>query len=107
MGRLVGHGRPEGFSRAFQRWSGLRPQVYREFGGGLSPAVARDAAGDHPALAPRWLAGATAVAPGTACGCCGGGLVAEKRLRVFDALAPICDGCARREAPELGALLRA
>ncbi len=97
----MGFSRQEGLSRAFQKRYGVRPTIYREFSGKLSPEVANDATADRPPILPRFLAGIAAVAPGAACGRCGGALEAGRAPRVFEDLAPICDRCARRQAPEL------
>ena len=105
IGRLVGYRGAESLSRAFKKHYGVRPLVYREFRGGLSLVVARDAKADRPPLAPRYLAGAATPAAGVRCGRCAGELETEVALRVFEDLAPICDGCAREQAPELAGLL--
>ncbi len=104
IGRLVGYSSLEALSRAFKKRYGVRPSIYREFSGRLSPEVASDTAADLPPNLPRYLAGIATVAAGTACGRCGGELEAGRALRVFEDLAPICGRCARRRAPELGAI---
>ncbi len=107
IARLVGYGRLEALSRAFGKRYGLRPSIYREFDGELSPEAARDAGADLPPLLPRRLAGTAAVPAGTVCGRCGGDLETAAALRVFEDLAAICPSCARERAPELAAMLSA
>jgi prevent-host-death family protein len=104
IGLLVGYSGSEALSRAFKTRYGVRPPVYREFEGNLSPAVASDAGADRPPLLPRYLAGMAAVAEGTVCGRCGDALEAQATLRVFEDLAPICSRCARQRSPELVAI---
>ena len=74
----MGRGGREVFSRAFKRRYGVRPPVYRQFGGRLS---------------------------GEAAARCGDELEPAAAVRVFEDLATICDGCARQRAPELIAWL--
>ncbi len=104
---LVGHRSKEVFARAFGRRHGVRPLVYREFGGRLSQE-ALDAAqpGRAPAV-PRYVAGQAALASRVPCARCGDGLAPGAAMRVFEDLAPICDVCARQRAPELVALVEA
>ncbi len=103
----MGYSRLEALSRAFRKRYGVRPSIYREFGGRLSPEVAGDASADSPPVLPRYLAGTTAVPAGAACGRCGGALEAAAAPRVFEDLAPICASCARERAPGLAALVAA
>ncbi len=107
IGRLVGYGRLEGLARAFGKRYGVRPSIYREFEGRLSPEVAGDAASDLPPVLPRFLAGTAAVPAGAVCGRCRGELEGAAALRVFEDLAPICGSCAREQAPGLAAILAA
>ncbi len=44
IARTVGFSRLESLSRAFSKRYGVRPTIYREFSGRLSPEVASDAA---------------------------------------------------------------
>ncbi len=103
IGRLVGYGSFESLSRAFRKRYGVRPTIYRELAGRLSPEVAGDAAADLPPILPRYLAGTAAVA-GASCGRCGGELEAGAAWRVFEDLAPLCESCDRERAPELAAV---
>ncbi len=96
IGLLVGYSGSEALSRAFKTRYGVRPPVYRELEGKLSPEVASDARADRPPLLPRYLAGTAAVAGGAVCRRCGDELEAGMALRVFDDLAPICGRCARQ-----------
>jgi len=107
IGLLVGYSGSERLSRAFKTRYGVRPPVFREFEGKLSPEVANDAAADRPPPLPRYLAGTAALAEGAVCGRCGGALEAGTAPRVFEDLAPICGGCARERAPDLAAMLDA
>ncbi len=102
---LVGYRSCEVFARAFKRRYGVRPPVYREFGGRLSQEAAAAAGVGRAPVAPRHLAGVAALTPGVLCLCCGDALETAPAVRVFEDLAPICDGCARERAPELAALL--
>ncbi len=104
IARVAGYGGQESLSRAFAKRYGVRPTIYREFEGRLSPEVAGDAAADLPPQLPRYLAGTAALVAGTACGRCGEELEAGTAMRVFEDLAQICNRCARAQAPELGAL---
>ncbi len=63
-------------------------------------------AGPGAAGAAR-LAGVSTVAPGTPCARCSIGLEATEKLQVFEDSSPICDCCAREQAPELVARLEA
>jgi len=105
IGRLVGYSGSEALSRAFKRRYGTRPRVYRQFGGKLAAHVASEAATDRAPQTPRFLAGFSQLTPEVPCTRCGDALRPENSLRVFDQLAPICPACARRQAPELAALL--
>ncbi len=104
---LVGYRSGEVFSRAFKRRYGVRPPIYREFGGRLSRDAVKAARPGRAPLAPRYLAGVSAVAPGVPCARCGAGLEPEERLRVFEDSSPICDRCAHERAPDLVARLEA
>ncbi len=104
---LVGHRKREVFARAFQRRYGVRPPVYRESGGRLSRTALETARPGRVPLAPRFLAGWSALASGVPCAHCGRALAPEPMVRVFDDLAPICDHCARQRVPELAGLLEA
>ena len=104
IARLVGYSRQEALARAFRRRYGVRPTVYREFGGQLSPEVASDATADRPPILPRFLVGTVTATPGAACGRCGTALKAGTAPRVFEDLAPICGRCAREQAPELASI---
>ncbi len=107
VGLLVGYKGKEVFSRAFNRRYGVRPLIYRECRGRLSPeALSAARPGRAPAV-PRYLAGLTALASGVPCAGCGHLLEPGVEMRVFDDLAPICDRCAREQAPELAVLLEA
>ena len=101
IGRLTGYPRLESLSRAFKTRYGVRPSIYREFSGKLSPEVASDRGADRPPPLPRYLAGTAAVAKGATCGRCGDELEAGTAPRVFEDLAPICARCARERAPDL------
>ena len=104
IGRLVGYSRLESLSRAFKKSYGVRPSIYREFAGRLSPEVASDARADSPPPLPRYLAGTAAVPTGATCKRCDGALEAGTALRVFEDLAPLCGRCAHERAPELTAI---
>ncbi len=104
---LLGYRNAEALSRAFKRRYGVRPLVYREFGGKLSREASGGAGESRPPLVPSYLAGVAASAPGAPCARCGDALEPAARPRVFEDLAPICDRCARQRAPELAGLLGA
>ncbi len=104
IARLVGYRGKEVFSRALKRRYGVRPRVYREFGGRLSRDAAERVVAGRAPVAPRYLAGRVALTHGTPCGRCGEILEPEPRMRVFEDLAPICDRCSRERVPELAAL---
>ncbi len=103
---LVGYRSKEVFSRAFRRRYGVRPLVYREFSGNLSREAAEAALSGRAPAVPRHVAGVAALASsGVLCAVCRRRLEPEEAVRVFEDLAPICDGCARERAPELATLL--
>ncbi len=107
IARLAGYSRVEALSRAFKKRFGVRPTIYREFSGKLSPEVAGDASVDRPPPLPRYLAGTAALAQGTPCGRCDAELEPGTKTRVFEDLAPICHRCAHERAPELAAIMDA
>ncbi len=104
IANLVGYNRTEGLARTFKKRYGVRPPIYRELRGELSPEVARDQTADRSPLAPRHMAGRAALPPGSRCGGCGKPLQPAPAVRVFEDLTPLCDGCGRERAPELDAL---
>lgn len=103
---LVGHRGREVFARAFKRRYGVRPLVYREFGGRLSRDVPGATLSGRAPVVPRHLAGVAEVASRMPCASCGAALEPGVAVRVFEDLAPICDTCVRERAPELLALLK-
>ena len=105
IARLVGYRGSGSFSRAFERRLGARPGGYRQSGGRLSPETARGTRPGLPPLLPRYLVGVAELAPDTACGRCGDALTVAASMWVFEDLAPLCDPCAHRRAPELAAWL--
>ncbi len=104
---LVGHRSKEVFARAFGRRHGVRPPVYREFGGRLSQEALDAVQTGRAPVVPRYVAGLSALASRVPCARCGDGLEPGAAMRVFEDLAPICDACARQRAPELVALVEA
>ncbi len=104
---LLGYPGAEGLGRAFKRRHGVRPPVYREFRGRLSPEALEAAQPGRAPAVPRYVAGRSAVAPGVPCACCDAALEPGAAMRAFRDLAPICEPCAREQAPELAAALEA
>lgn len=104
---LLGYPKAEALGRAFKRRYGVRPPIYREFGGRLSPEALEAAQPGRAAVVPRYVAGLSALASQVHCRRCDDVLEPGVAMRVFRDLAPICDACARERAPELVAALGA